>query len=87
MTFVGLTLGVGVMLISFGPGVFFLFAARWRRVRKGKGSGFLIFEFRFLIGEAVVESGGLVLTQTLLRQGFGEHGRGGAERGKEGDFF
>jgi hypothetical protein len=32
LTFVGLTLGVSVMLFSFGPGVFFLFVARWRRL-------------------------------------------------------
>jgi hypothetical protein len=32
MTFIGLTLGMSVMLFSFGPGVFFLFAARWRRL-------------------------------------------------------
>lgn len=32
MTFIGLTLGISVMLLSFGPGVFFLFAARWRRL-------------------------------------------------------
>jgi hypothetical protein len=32
MTFIGLTLGVSVMLFSFGPGVFFLFVARWRRL-------------------------------------------------------
>lgn len=32
MTFVGLALGMSVMLFSFGPGVFFLFLARWRRL-------------------------------------------------------
>ncbi len=32
MTFLGLTLGMSVMLFSFGPGVFFLFVARWRRL-------------------------------------------------------
>jgi hypothetical protein len=32
MTFIGLTLGISVMLFSFGPGVFFLFVARWRRL-------------------------------------------------------
>jgi MFS family permease len=32
MTFVGLSLGISVMLFSFGPGVFFLFVARWRRL-------------------------------------------------------
>ncbi len=35
MTFIGLTLGMSVMLFSFGPGVFFLFAARWRRLHPG----------------------------------------------------
>jgi len=33
MTFIGLTLGVSVMLFSFGPAVFFLYTARWRRLR------------------------------------------------------
>jgi len=33
MTFIGLTLGISVMLFSFGPAVFFLYAARWRRLR------------------------------------------------------
>ncbi len=32
MTFVGLALGICVMLFSFGPSVFFLYAARWRRL-------------------------------------------------------
>ena len=32
MTFFGLTMGVSVMLFSFGPAVFFLFAERWRRL-------------------------------------------------------
>jgi hypothetical protein len=32
MTFIGLTMGMSVMLFSFGPGVFFLFVARWRRL-------------------------------------------------------
>jgi hypothetical protein len=32
MTFIGLTMGIAVMLFSFGPGVFFLFAARWQRL-------------------------------------------------------
>jgi hypothetical protein len=32
MTFIGLTMGMSVMLFSFGPGVFFLFAARWQRL-------------------------------------------------------
>jgi hypothetical protein len=32
MTFVGLAAGLSVMVFSFGPSVFFLFAARWRRL-------------------------------------------------------
>ncbi len=32
MTFIGLTLGLSVLLFSFGPGVFFLFVARWRQL-------------------------------------------------------
>ncbi|HEV7926730.1 MAG TPA: hypothetical protein VGR14_15330 [Verrucomicrobiae bacterium] len=37
MTFIGLTLGISVMLFSFGPGVFFLFVARWRRLHPDAG--------------------------------------------------
>jgi len=33
MTFVGLTLGISVMLFSFGPAVFFLYAERWKRLQ------------------------------------------------------
>jgi hypothetical protein len=32
MTFIGLTMGVSVMLFSFGPAVFFLFVERWKRL-------------------------------------------------------
>ena len=32
MTFIGLTLGFSVMLFSFGPAVFFLYADRWRKL-------------------------------------------------------
>src|ERR1051326_3284552 len=32
MTFVGLTMGIAVMLFSFGPAVFFLFVERWKRL-------------------------------------------------------
>ena len=32
MTFVGITLGISVMLFSFGPAVFFLYVDRWRRL-------------------------------------------------------
>ena len=31
-SFLGLAFGVSVMLMAFGPGVFFLFVARWRRL-------------------------------------------------------
>lgn len=31
-TFVGIVLGISVMLFSFGPGVFFLFADRWKKI-------------------------------------------------------
>ena len=31
-TFLGIAFGISVMLFSFGPGVFFLFAARWKRL-------------------------------------------------------
>jgi len=36
-TFIGIAFGVAVMLFSFGPGVFFLFAARWRRLHPQVG--------------------------------------------------
>jgi hypothetical protein len=32
MTFLGITLGISVMLFSFGPAVFFLYTDRWRRL-------------------------------------------------------
>ena len=32
MTFVGIAMGIAVMLFSFGPSVYFLFAERWRRL-------------------------------------------------------
>jgi hypothetical protein len=32
MTFLGLTTGISVMLFSFGPGVFFLFVDRWKKL-------------------------------------------------------
>jgi len=32
MTFIGLTLGISIMLLSYGPGVYFLFLDRWRRL-------------------------------------------------------
>jgi len=38
MTFIGLTLGIAVMLFSFGPAVFFLYAERWRRLHPASAS-------------------------------------------------
>lgn len=32
MTFIGLTMGVSVMLFSFGPAVFFLYVERWKQL-------------------------------------------------------
>jgi hypothetical protein len=32
MTFIGLTMGISVMLFSYGPAVFFLYADRWRKL-------------------------------------------------------
>lgn len=32
MTFLGLTMGISVMLFAFGPAVFFLFVDRWKRL-------------------------------------------------------
>ena len=32
LTFIGLTLGISVMLFSFGPAIFFLYVERWRRL-------------------------------------------------------
>lgn len=32
MTFIGLTLGIAVMLFAYGPAVYFLFVERWQRV-------------------------------------------------------
>ncbi|MCE9519071.1 MAG: hypothetical protein K8R87_05920, partial [Verrucomicrobia bacterium] len=36
-TFFGITMGVSVMLLSFGPAVLLLYHARWRRLKLGKG--------------------------------------------------
>lgn len=33
-TFVGIVLGLAVMLFSFGPGIFFLYAERWKNISK-----------------------------------------------------
>jgi hypothetical protein len=34
MTFIGITLGIAVLLLSYGPGVFFLFVERWHRLHR-----------------------------------------------------
>jgi hypothetical protein len=36
MTFIGLTMGVSVMLFAYGPAVFFLFVERWKRLHPGR---------------------------------------------------
>jgi len=36
-TFLGIAFGVSVMLFSFGPGVFFLFVQRWKRLQPQPG--------------------------------------------------
>jgi hypothetical protein len=33
LTFLGIAFGVSVMLLSFGPGLYFLFAARWKKLQ------------------------------------------------------
>jgi len=37
LTFLGIAFGVSVMLFSFGPGVFFLFVQRWKRLQPHTG--------------------------------------------------
>ncbi|MGA3164734.1 MAG: hypothetical protein ABSF14_01305 [Terriglobia bacterium] len=37
LTFLGIAFGVSVMLFSFGPGVFFLFVQRWKRLHPQPG--------------------------------------------------
>ena len=34
-TFIGIALGISVMLLSFGPGVFFLYLERWKKLHPG----------------------------------------------------
>jgi len=38
MTFIGLTMGISVMLFSFGPAVFFLYVERWKRLHPQKAA-------------------------------------------------
>jgi hypothetical protein len=38
MTFIGLAMGVSVMLFAFGPSVFFLFVQRWKRLHPANPS-------------------------------------------------
>jgi len=40
MTFIGLTMGISVMLFSFGPAVFFLYIDRWRRLHPQSDEAF-----------------------------------------------
>ena len=35
-TFFGITMGISVMLLSFGPAVFFLYYARWQKLQPKK---------------------------------------------------
>jgi hypothetical protein len=37
-TFIGISFGISVMLLSFGPVLFFLFADRWRRLHPHRNS-------------------------------------------------
>jgi hypothetical protein len=39
MTFFGLTMGVAVMLFSFGPAVFFLYVERWKKLHPRRVNG------------------------------------------------
>jgi hypothetical protein len=39
MTFLGLTMGVSVMLFAFGPALLFLFAERWKRLHPTPDKG------------------------------------------------
>ncbi len=36
-TFVGIAAGISIMLLSFGPGVFFLYADKWKKLHAGRG--------------------------------------------------
>ena len=38
MTFIGLTMGVSVMLFAYGPAVFFLFVERWKRLHPSRAA-------------------------------------------------
>ena len=39
MTFIGLTMGVSVMLFAYGPAVFILFVGRWKRLHPARNHG------------------------------------------------
>ena len=39
MTFIGLTMGLSVMLFAFGPALLFLFAERWKRLHPAPAKG------------------------------------------------
>jgi len=38
-TFVGIVFGLAVLLLAFGPGIFFLYAARWKKLHPDTASG------------------------------------------------
>jgi len=38
-TFVGIVFGLAVLLVAFGPGMFFLYAARWKKLHPDMASG------------------------------------------------
>ena len=38
-TFIGITFGLAVMLLAFGPGVYFLYAERWNKLHPQKPAG------------------------------------------------
>ena len=40
-TFLGIAAGLSVMLLSFGPGVIFLFADRWKKMKPKEGRDFI----------------------------------------------
>jgi len=39
LTFIGLTMGISVMLFAYGPAIYFLFAARWRHLHPQSEGG------------------------------------------------
>jgi hypothetical protein len=39
MTFIGITFGLAVLLLSFGPGIYFLYVERWKKLHPGPAAG------------------------------------------------